>query len=96
MNNSEKIRKLLNKDVEKQLIPKLNYLGYSLVVFGLVSLCYAFFFSPYPSIKTSENSQSEASFLMNEESSSLNLYVVSGVFFTLGISCMFIAWKRKP
>lgn len=87
MNNSEKLKKLLDKDVEKQLIPKLNYLGCSLFVFGLISLCYAFFFSPYPEIKT----ESEASVFMNDESSSLNLYVVSGIFFTLGISCVFIA-----
>jgi hypothetical protein len=98
-------KKILDREVEKQLIPKLHYLGYFLIIFGLIFVNYAIFSSPQPAgqqtIESFKIEESTAGLGIGEDplqespQDILNLYMVAAVFAVVGASCIFIAWRKK-
>lgn len=94
--------------IEKQLIPRLSFLGGLLIFFGLCSLVYAFYVHPLPTIDNfipDTEKQTEWLSLELEEIESdiakivtpeeiLNFYCVSLIFGSLGLFCLFTSWKK--
>ena len=96
-------KKELNREVEKQLIPRLNYLGIFLIIFGFGFLNYAIFSSPYPKQMLFEKNTagpsivnvSKEEYPMVPSKERLNFFGVAGVFAAVGCACIFAAWRKK-
>lgn len=85
-----------NKTIEKQLLPRLRWLGYLLIFFAFCSFCYALSLEPPPfqeNLPTDSEVTSGLSLLSND--GRINAYSVAAVFTIVGISCMMIAAKRS-
>lgn len=98
------------RQIERQLIPRLKLMGVILLFFGLFSLIYAFFVHPLTSDgiiteeEFSQESQDVASRVINSleridetpvPEETLNFFGVAIVFSSIGLSCIFIAWKKR-
>jgi hypothetical protein len=103
---SKKQKKLIDRTIEKQLIFRLKSIGCVIVLFGLISLCYAVLSSPYPyngpSIEPSDKELSASLISIpsdvhpeTNEKRDLNLYWVTGIFAMIGTLCLVIAWRKK-
>jgi drug/metabolite transporter (DMT)-like permease len=98
-------RTSVNTELEKQLIPRLNLMGYILILFSGCALFYAILVSPYlasseeeaiPMPQTMELAgfTTEATTLIEKEK--ISLYMIAAIFAVVGGSCIVTAWKKKP
>lgn len=96
------------QEVEKQLIPRLRFVGLVLLFFSVFSISYSVIDTPYLSTVGIE----EKGLPQMEESSlgidlepeekdcaltpceTINLFLIAAIFATVGSTCLFIAWKR--
>ena len=95
--------------IEKQLIPRLSFLGWVLLFFGVCSLIYGFYTHPLSSIDNlgaETQKQTEWLSLEIEQIESdmakmvtpeevFNFYIVSIIFAGLGLFCLFTSWKKR-
>lgn len=95
-------------NVERQLLPRLKFMGYVMSIFCVATFSYALFASKGHEtgvgIQTQKHTNPDTSgpVLMTDENSAelnpaevLNFYAVSFTFFLVGASCFLIVWKKK-
>lgn len=99
-----------NLELDKKLIPRLRFIGFSLLFFAVCSLSYSLISTPYlsttvieddPLVK--EGEEQAAGFpeltdsppFMVTEKDKLNLHLVTAVFCIVGTSCLYLAAKKK-
>jgi hypothetical protein len=90
----------MNNPIEKDLLPRLRALGFILLFFGILSLGWSLFYSPYPHAAMAqivEGEESEITAGLSEASKErpLNLYIVSAIFSAVGCACLSVTWKKK-
>lgn len=82
----------MKPQIEKQLVVRLKFLGYILLVFGLIALVY----NSIPSFATEiDELDEEIARELKEEPQPLNPFFVSSVFGVVGAGCLLISWKKK-
>ena len=107
-NSSSKIeaKELLNN--ERQLLPRLQFMGYLLMVLGALTFTFALFI-PSDLWIESESTQQEFISLSSAGSSFideddlldpnplevLNFYIVASSFVVVGALCFLIVWKKR-
>jgi aryl-alcohol dehydrogenase-like predicted oxidoreductase len=80
-----------HQQIEKQLIPRLQKLGFILLAFSV----FAFGASFMPEAEE-ELAMNEESLIPDfEEPPPLNMYLIAIVFASVGATCITIAWKKK-
>ncbi len=99
-----------NPELDKKLLPRLRFIGFSLLTFAVCSLSYSLISVPYvsttvieddPLIKESEEQAAgfpeitESPPFTVTEKDKLNLHLVTAVFSIVGISCIYLAAKKK-
>ncbi len=98
MKNKDFSNKVLEKaKVERQLLPRLKFMGYVLYVLCLCSIAFEAFF-PEETLRIENTVELEAMTLLDEEPTAkevLNFYAVASVFALVGFSCMLIARKKR-
>lgn len=90
------------EDVERKLIPRLKFMGYTLFVLALASLTFAVFVKEESFTAASNDTLEAVSPLLIDDTELeptatevLNFYVVSFIFSLVGTSCFLIAWKKN-
>ena len=105
MNISPNERK---SEIEKGLLPRLKFLGYLLCIFGLFSLCYAFFSSSAPmdrdsafdALRAKESfsgvafEQETLPFVLTKGERS-RLYGIAAIFAVVGTMCVITARRKQ-
>jgi hypothetical protein len=86
----------MNKEIDKQLIPRLHFMGVLLLIFGTFSCCYALFFAPTEPIDTTEEQELSSGFTILSTDGRVNAYSIAGIFAFVGATCIVIAKKRRP
>jgi hypothetical protein len=94
--------------VEKELLPRLKFMGYLMTAFCIAAFLFALLaerepapppaaiLERYPPLKTSGPTlMADEELLELRPTEVLNFYVVSLTFFLVGASCFLIAWKKK-
>jgi hypothetical protein len=98
MKNKDFSNKVLEQaKVERQLLPRLKFMGYVMYVLCLSSIAFEVFF-PQETIEIEKNVELEAMTLLDEELNPkevLNFYAVASVFALVGVACMLIARKKR-
>lgn len=78
--------------IEKQLIPRLKYLGMLLFCFSLMAVSYSFLpQDPEEAMVTEE----DGLFPEFVEPAPLNMYMVAISFAIVGSACLIISWRKK-
>ncbi len=91
---------------EKKLLPRLRYMGFLLLFFSIFTLAYALIAEPYLDVPPDESAviKEESMGLPDTDTNPdfiltkgqrLNLFLVAGIFGTIGLSCFFFFWKKK-
>src|ERR1700722_11671538 len=89
-------------ETEKKLLPRLRYMGFLLLFFSLFTFSYALIVSPYlatPAEETTLVKEEEMGLPITDSELTLpngkhlNLFLVAGIFGTVGLSCLLIFWK---
>lgn len=95
------------KEIEKQLVPRLRFMGIVLLFFCFSTLGYALFASPYLSSEDETvpildeesiglpSSTDELTPLELTQNERLNLYIVATSFALVGTCCLTLAWRKK-
>lgn len=98
MKNKDSLNKGPNPiQVERQLLPRLKFMGYVMYVLCLSSIVFEVFF-PQETSQIENTIELEAMSLLDEELNPkevLNFYLVGAVFASVGCACMFIARKKR-
>lgn len=78
--------------IERQLIPRLKYLGMLLFCFSLIAVSYSFLpQDPEEAMMMEE----DALFPEFIEPPPLNMYMVAVIFAIVGSTCLVISWRKK-
>ncbi len=91
-------------EVEKKLLPRLRFTALILIAFSLFTFTYALVADPYLEAPAEEKTpikeeslvglETEPDFMITK-GQRLNLFLVAGVFGTIGLCCMIFFWKKK-
>lgn len=98
---SNKEKTATDLEVEKQLLPRLKFMGTLLLFFSLCALCASFFFS-FPDFTASSIPSSEELAtlpgLIDEDfptAERFSMILVCFSFALVGSLCLFFVWKKK-
>jgi|GEM_PF-1789694 len=81
--------------IERSLLSRLKVLGFILLGFSIVFLFYAFIYSPSETVLIATEDTGDGfckEFLAHE---TLNFFIVSAIFFIIGLACVLISWKQS-
>ena len=103
ISKSSKRKKEKPSAINKALLLRLKILGFILLVFAFLFFSYALTTPPvdepvYSFSRTEEVGAGFPDIETFEEASAkdtLNFYAISGVFFTLGVTCILTSWRQK-
>ena len=98
MKNKDFSNKVLEQaKIERQLLPRLKFMGYVLYVLCICSIAFEAFF-PAETLVIEKTIELEAMTLLEEEPTAkevLNFYAVASVFALVGFTCMLIVRKKR-
>jgi magnesium-transporting ATPase (P-type) len=81
--------------IERSLLSRLKVLGFILLAFSILFLFYAITDSTSETVLIATEAPREGfckEFLAHE---TLNFFIVSAIFFIIGLSCVLTSWKRS-
>ena len=84
-----------NKELERQMLPRLKFMGTLLIFFGFCSFLYGMTLDPPSPIDTPEEKQLSSGLTLLNEDGRINAYGIAGIFAVVGSGCIVIALKRK-
>ena len=109
LNNAEDVavKTVENEKLERQLLPRLQFMGFLLLVFCACTLMYIFtqeesaFILPDEPLSPAEIEFSatlgfpETENFSMEDPLSVNAFIIASSFFLVGAVCLYFVWKKK-
>ncbi|MES2344809.1 MAG: hypothetical protein V4494_02570 [Chlamydiota bacterium] len=84
-----------DKDIDKQLLPRLRLMGIILLIFSCFSGSYALFLPLASPIDTPQEMEISSGFTILSSDGRVNAYSIAGIFAFVGACCIVIAKKRS-
>lgn len=83
------------EEVERQLLPRLRFMGSLLIVFGFFAAVYGLFLPPPSDIDTPQEFELASGISLLSPDGRINAYGVATIFSVIGALCIGIAIKRS-
>lgn len=84
-----------HEEIEQQLLARLRFMGYLLIVFSCIAFTWSLFIDPPSLIDTAEEMTLSSGFTLLSADNRINMYGAAAIFSVIGATCIILAIKRS-